>query len=76
MLTPTIDAVALWLNSRAALPLEVKIEVALALGCSSITRIASSRLATGQTAATGPKISSRPMTISGETASNTLGPMK
>ena len=32
MLTPTIDAVACLLNSRAALPLDVKIEVALAFG--------------------------------------------
>ena len=66
----------MWLNSRAALPLDVKIEVALAFGWRSMTRIASSRLATGQTEATGPKISSRPMTISGATPSKTLGPMK
>ena len=76
MLTPTIDAVARWLNSRAALPLLVKIEVALALGCASINRKAASRSLTGHTDATGPKISSRPIAMAGFTSSNTDGPMK
>ena len=42
MLTPTIDAVACLANSRAALPLDVKIDVAFAFGCAFISAIASS----------------------------------
>jgi len=48
MLTPTIDAVACFANSRAALPLDVKIDVAFAFGCAFIIAIASSSDATGQ----------------------------
>ena len=76
MLTPTIEAVARRAYSRAALPLEVKIEVALALGCARMTAIASSRLATGVIDATGPKISSRPIVIAGDTSSKSVGPRK
>ena len=39
MLTPTIEAVACFANSRAALPLDVKIDVAFALGCAFISAI-------------------------------------
>ena len=41
-----------------------------------ISANASSRSFTGQTVATGPKISSRPMLIAGDTWSNTVGPTK
>ena len=54
----------------------VKIEVALAFGCASIIRKASSRSLAGHTDATGPKISSRPIVMAGVTSSNTVGPMK
>ena len=74
MFTPTIDADAWRANSRAALPLEVKMDVAFALGCACITSIASSRLLTGEIDATGPKISSWPIVIEGETSSKTVGP--
>ena len=76
MLTPTIDAVACCANSRAALPLDVKIDVALAFGCDCISAIASSSVFTGQIDATGPKISSWPIVIFGDTSSNTVGPTK
>ncbi len=74
MLTPTIEAVARRAYSRAALPLEVKIDVAFALGCACITAIASSREPTGVIEATGPKISSRPIVIVGGTPSKSVGP--
>ena len=64
------------LNSRAALPLEVKIDVAFAFGCAFINAIASSSVFTGQIDATGPKISSWPIAIPGDTWSNTVGPTK
>src|SRR5437867_869387 len=76
MFTPTIDAVAYLLNSRAVLPLDVKIDVALAFGCACIRAIASASEDTGLIDATGPKISSRPMVIDGDTSSNTVGPTK
>ena len=41
MFTPTIDAVACFENSRADLPLDVKIDVAFAFGCDCISAIAS-----------------------------------
>ncbi len=65
--TPTIDAVARLANSRAALPLDVKIDVALALGCAYIILNASSRSFAGDTVATGPKISSVAIVIPGFT---------
>ena len=58
MLTPTIEAVARRENSRAALPLDVKMDVAFAFGWACIICNASSRFRTGATDATGPKISS------------------
>src|SRR6266566_4449327 len=74
MLTPTMDALAFLLNSRAARPLLVKIDVALAFGCDCITAIASPSVLTGQIDATGPKISSRPIAMLGDTESKTVGP--
>ncbi len=74
MFTPTIDASAYLLNSRAAFPLDVKIDVALAFGCACISAMASSSDATGQIDATGPKISSCPIVIFSDTASKIVGP--
>src|SRR5262245_9491516 len=58
------------------LPLDVKIDVALALGCDCASAIASSSVFTGQIDATGPKISSYPIAMRGDTSSNTVGPTK
>ena len=51
-------------------------DVAFALGWACITAMASSRVLTGVIAATGPKISSRPIAMAGETSSKTVGPTK
>jgi hypothetical protein len=58
MLTPTIDAVDRCANSRAAFPLEVKIDAAFAFGCASMILSAWSTSGTGQFVATGPNTSS------------------
>ena len=55
MFTPTIDALACFANSRAALPLDVKMDVAFAFGCALTSEIASSSVLTGVIDATGPK---------------------
>ena len=67
MLTPTIEAVARRAYSRAALPLEVKIEVALRVGVRVHHGDRLLESPTGAIEATGPKISSRPIVIVGET---------
>ena len=61
---------------RAALPDDVKIEAALALGWARIASRAPARSATGHTDATGPKISSRAIVMAGSTESKTEGPRK